>query len=85
LYVPEWIHFCSLSNVGFTLDPTDWFVHFYYTTGDISKAKTMTDERILWLYTDNLYGTVPNLQWLIPMALTKKEDPCKYNNARKSG
>jgi len=64
-HVP-WNQFCTL--VG------PWgFVYFYRATGTLGRLKTMTDESICICKARYLHGSnvVPNLNWLIPMALSK--------------
>lgn len=62
----DWRLFCTLKGEGFE-------VHFYWTTGVLSRLKTMTDEEICICKATFLHGTnvLPNLRWLIPMALDK--------------
>lgn len=64
--VPNWREFCALSG-------DDWIVHFFYATGDVEAAKTMTEETIGFWNVDELpwdHSVIPNLHWLIPMATT---------------
>lgn len=54
----------------------DWIVHFFRTEGDYS-IRTTTDEKVDWYSVNHIlqygsYGVVeimPNLKWIIPMAL----------------
>jgi len=62
----SWRLFCTLKG--------DWGeVHFYWATGILSRLKTMTDEQVRICKATFLHGTnvLPNLRWLIPMALDK--------------
>lgn len=50
-------------------------VSFFYAMDDrIFQAKTMTDETVADWPTNELPDTIPNLRWLIPMALSMNED-----------
>jgi len=60
----DWNHFCTLKG--------PWGqVHFYKTTGVLGRLKTMTDETVCICNAWRVKGVVPNLNWLIPMALSK--------------
>ena len=62
---PEnWAKFYELSE-------GDWTVHFFTTTGDLRDLQSVTDEEVLQVPIAGLsaYKTVPNLRWLIPLAL----------------
>lgn len=59
-----WDEFCILSGAG-------WSVNMYRSIGNIYKLRTVEDEEIE-LHNVNAVmraGAVPNLNWLIPMAL----------------
>lgn len=60
----DWIHYCSLKGPF-------GYVHFYKATGDLRKLQTMTDEPIHVFPVKHFHkaGVIPNLKWLIPMAL----------------
>lgn len=66
--VEDWTHFAILEN-------EDWVVHFYKATTDqIFNVQSVTEERVDFYDVDYLLKndenlTVPNLKWLIPMAL----------------
>ncbi len=65
----DWNHFCTLQG--------PWGkVHFYKTTGILSRLKTMTDETVCRVKARFLHGSnvVPNLRWLIPLALSEYND-----------
>lgn len=61
----NWEQFCVLS------DARQWQIHFFFAFGPIGKARALTDEApevhcVAALPID----TIPNLHWLIPMALS---------------
>jgi len=66
----SWKYFCTLG------DERDWQIDFFYTTGPIWDAQPLTDEtpEILGLADISRTPTIPNLNWLIPMALTMKHE-----------
>lgn len=63
--VTDWTNFCTLSG-------TDWKVYFFKSTS-ITRLKTITDEEVGWYdinyIINNVYPAMPNLKWLIPLAL----------------
>lgn len=64
-----WQQFCLLS------DEREWQIYFFSAIGPIWNASVMTDERpevaeVAALPSD----TIPNLRWLIPMALTMRDE-----------
>jgi 8-oxo-dGTP diphosphatase len=65
-----WQCFCTLR------DDRGWLVHFFYATGDVLKAKSLTDEAVVCCGLPALSKSeaLPNLQWLIPMALSMKHE-----------
>ena len=63
----EWVTSCTTSA-------PDWEVEFFGAvwTGELSAAKTMTDEEIAWYPTAPLPDhVIVNLRWLVPMAANK--------------
>lgn len=61
----NWKEFCVLS------DFREWSIHFFWCVGSIGEAEQLTDEEPHIYAVDNLPETViPNLRWLIPMALS---------------
>lgn len=65
----DWREFCILS------DTRDWSIHFFFATGSIGDAEQCTDELPMILPVDDLPDSViPNLRWLIPMALSMKRE-----------
>lgn len=67
--VNAWTHFLTLRGVG-------WSVDFYHTFSDaaLSQVRTVEEETIKVFYIDSLPPTVPNLRWIIPMALGHLND-----------
>jgi 8-oxo-dGTP diphosphatase len=58
-------------NKFFELEGPDFVVHFFRAFADIYEAKSLTDEKI-GVYPSQMgwgYKLLPNLRWLIPMAL----------------
>lgn len=71
----DWLRFATLG------DDRGWIIHFFYAKGDIDRAKTLTDESLmlfpLWkLPSDE--KVIPNLTWLIPMALSMQHERIDY-------
>jgi 8-oxo-dGTP diphosphatase len=67
----EWEQFAVLSN-------NDWIVYFFKArTDDAALVQTTTEEKVelvdieSFLYEGGINRAVPNLQWLIPMALQR--------------
>ena len=68
----QWTRYATLGGDGFT-------VHFHFAVGPIWEGSTQTDEEIWCPLVSRLPENVmPNLTWLIPMALTviRKQDRC---------
>lgn len=63
--VSNWNRFIKLSGEGYTVD-------FYYAVGNPWDVTTTTDEQVGCYQVSELtqLNTIPNLQWLIPMAMT---------------
>lgn len=62
----DWKHFATLHG-------QEYRVLFYYMYGKLEELKTTTDEEIVIEYVDTLHNSViPNLRFLIPMALANK-------------
>ena len=62
-----WNHFCVLS------DARNWRIHFLSAVGPIMAASKMTDEEPEVVSAFALpFDVVPNLKWLIPMALSMR-------------
>jgi len=71
----DWLRFATLG------DDRGWIIHFYYAKGDINKAKTVTDEILMAIPLWNLNREprlIPNLTWLIPMALSMQKERIDY-------
>lgn len=65
----DWQQFCVLS------DCRQWSIHFFSSTGTLGDVEQCTDEVPLILPIAELPNNViPNLRWLIPMALSMKHD-----------
>lgn len=63
----DWYQFCVLG------DTREWQVHFFAAVGMIAKAQALTDEAPEIVSSLALpFDTIPNLKWLIPMALSMK-------------
>lgn len=63
----KWVH---LGNIGSDMWKVDFFTYIY--EGDLSDAKSGRDEQVEWFDVKNLPPyVVPNLRWLIPLALDK--------------
>lgn len=63
----SWQQFCVLG------DAREWQIHFFWTIGPIGKAKKLTEESPEIHCVSSLpKDTIPNLHWLIPMALSMK-------------
>lgn len=71
----KWRLFCLLG------DARKWQVYFFAALGRIAKAKPLTDEQPEIIPTATLPDDViPNLRWLIPMALSMKyESVCGFD------
>jgi 8-oxo-dGTP diphosphatase len=66
--VSEWDLFCVHHDRA-----NDFEVYYFRAKGDLSQCKTTTDEEICVVRVEDVptLKVVPNLQWLIPMALDK--------------
>jgi 8-oxo-dGTP pyrophosphatase MutT (NUDIX family) len=69
VYVPNWEQFLILRGA-------DWEVNFYHAFSTIllRQVHTCEVERVWVHLLHALPATVPNLQWMIPMALHHRED-----------
>jgi 8-oxo-dGTP diphosphatase len=68
--VETWKEFCVLSGDGFV-------VHFFsaFDTAAYNAAHSAEEEQIIKTYVDKLGAAcLPNVKWLIPMALSMKDD-----------
>lgn len=72
VHVSSWAHFLTLKGDG-------WEVAFFraFNTEKLSQIKQMESEPITEWSLDSLPVTVPNMSWIIPMALT-----CGTDNVR---
>lgn len=65
----QWREFCVLG------DARQWWIHFLSAVGPIGKAMATTDETPeIHCVTALPQDTIPNLHWLIPMALSMKHE-----------
>lgn len=67
----EWRHFCTMTS------PT-WEVYWFVAFDNVA-IQSLTDEPVEWYDVDDLntrdeFDTIPNLKWLIPLALDKDCD-----------
>ncbi len=89
----SWELFCTISgddgkypgSAG-SISGDPFIVYFFYAVGDVSKLKSMTDEKVTVIYVDTMYkeDVVSNLKWLIPMALSMNQTPTESYNIRES-
>lgn len=73
LNVGNWEHFITLSG-------EDWMVHFFCAKDESNQfeyAETKEDEEVAKIEVARLhdFDFIPNLEWLIPMAMHKIENP----------
>jgi len=69
--VTDWHEFASLQ------DERGWLVRFYWATGKPWECKRTTDEQPHVCFVSSLpENIIPNLRWLIPMALSMKDERC---------
>ena len=79
LTILDWKKFCILT------DEETYEVHCYFSFSDM-EPKTMTDEEVIW-YNINCLPTdiIPNLNWLIPMALSFDKIKCETYIVKEHG
>jgi 8-oxo-dGTP diphosphatase len=70
--INSWQHYVTLTGSGFT-------VHFFHSTESddvLAQLRSTTDEevKICWVENVSVMPTIPNLPWLIPMALSMKNE-----------
>lgn len=69
--VYDWREFALLR------DERGWEVRFFYAFGNPWECEPITDERPAVCYVDGLpENIIPNLRWLIPMALSMDREQC---------
>jgi 8-oxo-dGTP diphosphatase len=74
LSIPRWEHFAVLTDAM----QARFHVDFFRAFGDVRYAYAVTDELIQVEAVNQLPPAVlPNLRWLIPMALSVDADACK--------
>lgn len=72
--VTEWKYFCSIIHSESKSNSGPWTVHFFKSFQEVATLQSPTDEQVSWWHVNavccdlNDYF-VPNLRWLIPMAL----------------
>ena len=67
----SWYLFCSLQ------DQHGWWIDFFYASfEDIDYSAQITDESLEKVPVSDLTGCMTNLHWLIPMALSMKDETC---------
>jgi 8-oxo-dGTP diphosphatase len=70
---PQWEEFCVLS------DERGWQIHFLWARGPITNATKTTDEQPEIVKVSPLPpDVIPNLRWLIPMALSMRRERIDY-------
>lgn len=82
LTITAWNYFCQMRY----LDKAT--IHFFYAQGNIDAAQSQTDEELQIMGVSamlNVWCIVPDLRWLVPMALRMNEEPCKYLEVIKVG
>jgi 8-oxo-dGTP diphosphatase len=74
IHQDAWSRFCTLR------DDRGWLVHFFYASGDVLEAKSLTDEKVVCCGLPALRQSeaLPNLQWLIPMALSMRHEQINH-------
>ena len=67
-YCDSWVPLIKISDSSLFCE---WEVYFFFTFQEIECCRTMTDEKLDIIKIKELrkYKTIPNLKWLIPMAL----------------
>lgn len=80
VHTTDWRLFCTLKG-------TFGAVYFFTVIGNLSKIVSMEEEKIYWVPVDALREekTIPNLQWLIPMALDRNNIVAKVEEAKPDG
>lgn len=69
LDIDSWRLFCTLG------DERGWRIHFFSATGCVKGIQSMTDEQVTLCETRRLPPNIlPNLLWLIPMAISMEYD-----------
>lgn len=72
IIITDWKKFCILT------DNETYEVHCYFSFSDKKPIEGMTDEEIWFCDTENLpLNVIPNLNWLIPMALSFDKIKCE--------
>lgn len=83
----DWTHFLTLHTGGKPETAPNVEVAFYFVEVDrciITKAEPKTKEPLLIIPTANLhhYKTIPNLQWMVPLAANWEKGQLPYKYAK---
>jgi 8-oxo-dGTP diphosphatase len=81
--IKNWKKFAEISGIENKVpefNEVGFRVHFFYAYKDdeTEALRSNTDEEIAWWYTCSMPHTLPNLDWLIPMALSMKYHTREY-------
>lgn len=75
--IKQWEHFCMMSGRN-NSNEGDFRVDFFVTVGDLSMLRCVTDEEIVWAFTEEMNparkDVIENIPWLIGLALDYLED-----------
>ena len=73
VYIENWEPFLILKARG---PNPEWQVDFFhaFSTEKLAQVKTMEQEQVMVWHLDELPAIVPNLSWIIPMALNHKNE-----------
>jgi len=79
IVITGWRHFCTLFGNGYEHEG-DWRVYFflvYFARDKLLTELGGTDEEVFWVRYNHLreVDVLPNLHWLIPMALSGPSGP----------
>lgn len=77
--VPCWTLFMQLKGNGWEVD----FFHAFDSKA-LSKVETKTDEEVDFFDIDELPIVVPNIKWIIPMALGHYDDNVNFYKVRET-
>ena len=66
----------DLWNHFMTLNGTDWEVDFFEAADDelLTQVRTMEEEEVRWWRMDKLPNLVPNVRWILPMAIGHNDE-----------
>jgi 8-oxo-dGTP pyrophosphatase MutT (NUDIX family) len=63
----QWKHFATLRSVHS-------LIAFFATIGDLAQLRTTTDEEVVVVSEGEVWDMVPNIVWLLPMAIDKLKE-----------